>query len=361
MGLASSTLAGLLLGAALQVAEPPRGQVIDRVGVVGNDRHSYALFLPSTYTPDRKWPLLVCLDPGGRGKVPVERFAAAAEKHGFIVVGSNNSRNGPMSVSAEAIMVLNEELPRRYSIDEKSRFACGLSGGSRVALSWAQAANLNGVIANAAAFGPSGIPKQKPFSIYAVAGVDDFNYHEVYAMALELGQRGWPVRFAEFEGGHEWLPAAQAEEALQFLSGKLGPQVPPDSKEERKMADRFGRMTVELANADEGTQKSLVNSWKKQAAKPDGRVARQALVWAFIRSVEEGRQLLASRKFLEAAAMADIAVLVRPEAANAWMAVAESQAALGDKKKARAALDKAAELGFRDQERIAALRERLGR
>ncbi|QOY89222.1 hypothetical protein [Paludibaculum fermentans] len=362
MGLGISVWAGLVLAAAAFAAEtPPVGQVIERVSVVGNDRHSYALYLPSQYTPERKWPLLVCLDPGGRGKLPVERFAAAAEKYGFIVVGSNNSRNGPMSVSAEAIMVLGEELPRRYSIDETRRFACGLSGGSRVALSWAQAAGLNGVIANAAAFGPSGIPKQKPFSIYAVAGVDDFNYHEVYAMALDLGQRGWPVRFAEFDGGHEWLPAARADEALQFLSGQVGPQAPPDSKEERKAADRFARMTAELANGDEGSQKSIVGSWKKQAEKPDGRVARQALAWAFIRSMEEGRQLLASHKYLEAAAMADIGVLVRPEAPNAWMAVAEAQAALGDKKKARLALGKAEELGFRDQERVAALRERLGR
>ncbi len=362
MGLASSVLAGAVLAAAaLHAQTPPLGEVVERVAVVGNDRHSYALYLPSQYTPERKWPLLVCLDPGGRGQIPVERFAPAAEKYGFIVVGSHNSRNGPMSVSAEAIMVLGEELPRRYSIDEKKRFACGLSGGSRVALSWAQAAGLTGVIANAAAFGPSGIPKQKPFSLYAVAGLDDFNYHEVHAMALELSQRGWPVRFAEFDGGHEWLPAAQAEEALQFLSGQVGPKAPPDSKEERKAADRFARMTAELANGDEGMQKSIIASWKKQAAKPDGRVARQALAWAFIRSVEEGRQLLSGHKYLEAAAMADIAVVVRPEAANAWMAVADAQAALGDKKKARAALDKAEELGFRDQERVAALRERLGR
>lgn len=362
MGLASRALAGLMLAVpALLAADLPRGQVIERVEVTGNERHSYALYLPSNYAPERKWPLLVCLDPGARGKVPVERFAAAAEKHGFIVVGSNNSRNGPMAVSAEAIMVLTEELPRRFAIDENRRFACGLSGGSRVALSWAQAANLNGVVANAAAFGPGGLPKQRPFAIYAVAGRDDFNYHELYAMALDLGQRGWPVRFAEFEGGHEWLPAPQAEEALQFLSGELKPQTPPDSKEERKMADRFARMTAELAGADEGSQKSIVGSWKKQAEKPEGRVARQALAWAFIRSVEEGRQLLASRKFLEAAQMADIAVLVRPEAPNAWMAVAEAQAGLGDKKRARSALDKAAELGFRDTDRMAALRERLGR
>ncbi|WP_321475448.1 hypothetical protein [uncultured Paludibaculum sp.] len=362
MGSASRALASVaLIWMAAPGADLPRGQVIERVDVAGNDRHSYALYLPSAYTPDRKWPILMCLDPGARGKIPVERFSAAAEKYGFIVVGSNNSRNGPMAVSAEAIRYLMDEVKRRFPLDQKGLFAAGFSGGSRVALSWAQAAGLNGVIADGAAFGSSGIPKQKPFLIYAVAGRDDFNYHELYAMSVDLGQRGWPVRFAEFEGGHEWLPAAQADEALQFLSGRLGPQPPPDSKDERKMADRFARMTAELAGADEGMQRSIVGSWKKQAEKPDGRVARQALGWAFIRSMEMSRELLAEKKYLEAASMAETAAVVRPEAANAWLIVAESQMALGDRKRARTALDKAVELGAGDAARIEAVRQRLGR
>lgn len=362
MALASRALAGaVFLCWVAAGADLPRGQVVPRVDIAGTAGQSYALYLPKNFTTERQWPVLLCLDPAARGVVPVERFAVAAEKYGFVVVGSNNSRNGPMAVSAQAIQFLTDEVKRRFAPKADGWFAAGFSGGSRVALSWAQAAGLNGVIADGAAFGQSGIPKQRPFKVYAVAGRDDFNYHELHQMAVELGARGWPVRFAEFDGGHEWLPAELADEGLRFLSGQLAAEAPVESKEEKKMADRFARMTAELAGADAETQKSIVGGWKKRAAKPDGRVERQTLGWAFIRAVETWRAMMAERKYLEAAQMADMAVAVRPEAANAWLAVAEAQTELGDKKRARVAVERAVELGSKETERVEALRLRVAR
>ena len=73
--------------------EITKGQVIDKVTCAGNPTNSYALYLPSNYEPTRKWPILYAFDPGARGRVPVERFKEAAERFGWIVAGSNNSRN----------------------------------------------------------------------------------------------------------------------------------------------------------------------------------------------------------------------------------------------------------------------------
>jgi hypothetical protein len=47
----------------------------------------------------RKWPIIYLFDPLARGEVAVEAVRAAAEKFGYIVVASNNSRNGPMADS----------------------------------------------------------------------------------------------------------------------------------------------------------------------------------------------------------------------------------------------------------------------
>jgi hypothetical protein len=47
--------------------------------------------------------MLYCLDPDARGRIPVERFAEAAGRAGWIVGGSNNSRNGPLDIAREAI------------------------------------------------------------------------------------------------------------------------------------------------------------------------------------------------------------------------------------------------------------------
>ena len=93
-----------LLPAAM--ACPPRNcraaRSIDKVVCAGDQAQSYALYVPAGYSADREWPVLFAFDPGARGRVPVERFREAAERYGFIVAGSNNSRNGPMTVSIDA-------------------------------------------------------------------------------------------------------------------------------------------------------------------------------------------------------------------------------------------------------------------
>src|SRR5690349_9997388 len=41
----------------------PRGQIVERIEALNDSSQSYALYLPSNYTPDRKWPILYAFDP----------------------------------------------------------------------------------------------------------------------------------------------------------------------------------------------------------------------------------------------------------------------------------------------------------
>src|SRR5215470_3510080 len=70
------------------------GQVTEKVALQSHPDESYALFLPSRYKPEQSWPTIFCLDPRARGKIAIERFVSAAEKYGYVIICSNNSRNG---------------------------------------------------------------------------------------------------------------------------------------------------------------------------------------------------------------------------------------------------------------------------
>src|SRR5438309_11991587 len=92
-----------LVGAAAssQVAASPdfdiqkdKGTVVSRLACHDDPAQSYALYLPSKYSPDRRWPVLYAFDPFARGKTAVEVYKLAAEKYGYIVAASNNSKNG---------------------------------------------------------------------------------------------------------------------------------------------------------------------------------------------------------------------------------------------------------------------------
>jgi poly(3-hydroxybutyrate) depolymerase len=84
----------------------------------------------------------------------VQAVQAAAERLGYIVAASNNSRNGPVPGSAAAANAVWQDTHERFPVDERRRYLGGMSDGARVAtaiaLSYGGCAA--GVIATAAGF-----------------------------------------------------------------------------------------------------------------------------------------------------------------------------------------------------------------
>jgi predicted esterase len=205
--------------ASTQTDSIPRGQVVERVEALNDSSQSYTLYLPSNYTPDRKWPVLYAFDPGARGRVPVERFKEAAEKYGWIVLGSNNSRNGPWNVIVNAWNAMLTDTHQRFAIDDERSYATGFSGGARVAVQIAASCKcLAGVIASGAGFPVDLAPSpQMNFVFFGTAGVDDFNYAELKNLQEPLNKAGIIHRVQTFEGRHEWPPISVATAAVEWI------------------------------------------------------------------------------------------------------------------------------------------------
>src|SRR5262245_44345184 len=188
---------------ALTAELPPPGKIADDVKCVAEPSQSYALYVPSNYSPDRAWPVILAFDPGARGRIPVERYQAAAELYGYIVAGSNRSRNGSWSASEAAIRAMSQDVGARFSVNEKRVYTAGMSGGARVAMTVALGTNrIAGVIASSAGFPDSRPRKSVPFAIFGTAGTEDFNYLEMRQLDRALTS---PHRVVIFEGGHTFL------------------------------------------------------------------------------------------------------------------------------------------------------------
>ena len=202
---------------SLQVAPPdlPRGQVIESVACLANTAETYSLYLPSAYTPDRPWPLLMGFHPAARGRAIVDTYRAAAETYGFIVAASNTSRNGPWEVSLRAVQAMSADVGRRFTIDRKRFYMTGHSGGARVAMQVALGTGqIAGVIASSAGY-PDATPRASvPFLVFGTAGTEDFNHLEMRLLDRALTS---PHRLAVFQGGHTLPPADVALEAVEWL------------------------------------------------------------------------------------------------------------------------------------------------
>jgi predicted esterase len=206
--------------ASTSTQELPRGSVIERVDCAGVPGQSYALYLPSTYARSRAWPILYAFDPGGQGSRPVKLAAAAAERFGWIVAGSNNSRNGPMPEIQAAVSALLTDTEARFPIDSRRVYATGFSGGARVATGLAMGCRgcVAGVFAQGAGL-PAGLTSARglDFPWFAAAGERDMNYAELFLLEQELLKGGARQRFRVFAGSHEWAPTAVWEEALGWF------------------------------------------------------------------------------------------------------------------------------------------------
>ncbi|HYK88352.1 MAG TPA: tetratricopeptide repeat protein [Acidobacteriota bacterium] len=179
---------------------------------------SYALYLPSAYSPEREWPILYCLDPGARGRVPVALFQDGAEKYGYIIVGSNNSRNRPFEICKTAMESVWNDTHARFTLSKKQVFGAGMSGGARSICSLAQLTGLlSGVIACAAGFSGSQVPRSVPYFFFGTAGTDDFNYPELRQLDRDLEKVGAVKRIVTFDGGHDWAPKAVCTQAIGWL------------------------------------------------------------------------------------------------------------------------------------------------
>jgi hypothetical protein len=198
------------------------GKVTEQVIIATHPDQSYALFLPPNYTPDKAWPTVFCFDPRARGKTAIERFSTAAEKYGYIIICSNNSRNGLNGPTISDIFTtLWDDVHSRFHIDDKRTFAAGMSGGSRLAATFASRCRgcLAGVIGCAAGFPADTPPDAKtPFAYFGIVGVDDFNFGEMWQLEKKLSKLPAPYTFETFPGGHEWPPKENFDRALAWLS-----------------------------------------------------------------------------------------------------------------------------------------------
>jgi tetratricopeptide (TPR) repeat protein len=196
-----------------------KGSVLPQVVCAKNPQQSYALYIPSSYSPTHSWPVVYFFDPAARGTLPLERAKEAAERHGFILAASNNSRNGPYKPQLEAADAMVVDTQLRLSIDLHRVYFAGFSGGARVtALLALQCKCAVGVLLSGAGF-PIGISpsRENTFAIFSTVGNADFNYPELIALQDKLSQAGSPHWLRIFEGPHEWAPERVLEEALAWF------------------------------------------------------------------------------------------------------------------------------------------------
>ena len=183
------------------------GKVIAHVFCKANAAQSYALYIPAKGN-NEALPVIYFFDPHGDGSLPLIKYKALADMYDFILIGSNNSKNGNDWPTTENIWsTLFDDSQKRLKINTNRIYTCGFSGGAKVAGYVALNHNeVKGVIANGA-----GLPDATPagnfhFSFTAIAGEGDMNMTDLVAISNDLDKTQTRHRIIFFDGKHEWAP-----------------------------------------------------------------------------------------------------------------------------------------------------------
>ena len=194
------------------------GAFVEKVACANDATQTYTLYLPASYTPQRQWPVLFVFDPRGRGTMAAQIFKDAAERFGWIIASSDNTRSdGPWEPNRRSVAAMWPDVLTRYSVDARRIYIAGFSGGAGVATVVATSTgHVSGIIA-AGAPDTGESEKAPPVAWFGAAGRLDFNFMDASSTDERMRRAGNPRRLEYFDGVHQWIPNAMAMRAAGWL------------------------------------------------------------------------------------------------------------------------------------------------
>jgi dienelactone hydrolase len=226
----------------------------DTVYCTDDASKKYAVYLPQAYTPTKKWPIIYFFDPHGAGNFPLSIYKDLAEKYGYILAGTYESKNGNKWPETEkAVQEFMQDTWQRLAIDNSRIYVFGFSGGARVACSVAlYDGGVTGVIACGGGF-PEREPQiRQPFVYMGFVGDKDFNCIELKMLDKALDNTSLPHQLVVYHGKHQWPPLPIAEQGIQWME--------------------LNAMKQHLIKTNDSSLKAIQNEFDKELAKDKGKV-----------------------------------------------------------------------------------------
>jgi predicted esterase len=183
----------------------PAGKIIDHIACKNDPSQSYAIYVPLN---TEKFTAVYFFDPHGDGSLPVKKYKDLADKYKYVLIGSNNSKNGNDWQTTENIWQnLFNDTQQKFIFDHDRIYTCGFSGGAKVASYIALHHNEVGAVIA----GGAGLPDEVPagnfnFSFTGIAGEGDMNMTDLVVLDNDFKKTQTKHRIIFFNGKHEWSP-----------------------------------------------------------------------------------------------------------------------------------------------------------
>ncbi len=197
-----------------------KGSVLDSIWVDKKLNESLTFYAPESYNASRSSPVIFIFEPMARGKTGIEPFILTAETYGYLLVCSNNTKNGPYDDNYEIADRLFNKITSELNIDSKRIYTAGFSGGGRLASMIAvKSDQIQGVVSCGAAYNlnSGNLPSIQRFSFAAIMGEEDMNYSELTFTDKYLDKINLSHEFFTFDINHRWPDQDQILMAFDWM------------------------------------------------------------------------------------------------------------------------------------------------
>src|SRR5690606_14464532 len=62
-----------------------KGEIIEAISVQDSTQNTFSLYLPTSFSTDKKWPLLMVFELEGKERQAMSMFVQAAERQGYVL------------------------------------------------------------------------------------------------------------------------------------------------------------------------------------------------------------------------------------------------------------------------------------
>lgn len=197
-------------------------------------RGAYSLYVPENYSPDRQWPLIICLHGGyGAGKEYIWTWLRSARTKGYILVSPKSiAETWTMTMGSpdtRSVMKMLDEVEEKYSVDRSRIYLTGLSDGG--VFTYIMGLERHEIFAGIApvagalhmAADPmlrTGTGKELP--IFVIHGVHDFIFPVTFTRQTNdlLKQLGYDLKYEELpDWGHAFPYSINERLVLPWFEG----------------------------------------------------------------------------------------------------------------------------------------------
>ncbi|WP_240751500.1 alpha/beta hydrolase [Flagellimonas onchidii] len=210
-----------------------KGTILQNLPVHDSISDTFSLYLPTYFTTEEQWPLLIVCDLKGEEKRTLSMFLHAAEEEGYILaapkLSDTLSLSSNVTKTANTVQAISGLLP----IHKSGVYTAGQGSGARFAnLAPLFIKRVKGTLSIGASIANIELLSPKrPFHFIGIMNKNDYNYSSMKRVKRVLDRFKFPNHLLLYQQTTEWPEIGFLSKALQYftLMSMRRNEIPADS------------------------------------------------------------------------------------------------------------------------------------